>query len=229
MRLACLNAVSSHSQQESSTGPSAASLQSIMRWVGIEKGLAQLLRERIDHNAETSTFFVEDFDPIAVDMYFSLLAQMQAGMSVDLNALTRWGGYSASQTANEALSLLAHWRQRFRLTHDLVEMVRSLVLMQKHVFQHPHSFHLHSDGQTLMAVWEGQAGEDFNASAPKHLLDLEKLPHSILFNRRNNNHSQLAVIWPLIAPVGGMGILRCMIILEPAREEKPSISLQSVG
>lgn len=230
--LACLNAGPLLAQQASHTADAPllpASLQSFLRWVGLEKGLLPLLRERIDHDAAKSTFFVEDFDPSTIDFCFSLMAQMQKSSHINLNSLTRWGSYSASQTASEALTLLTHWQHQFRLAHDLVGMARNIALIQEQIFQHPKAFHLHSDGQMLMAVWEGQAKDNFSTHAPKHLLDLEKLPHSILLNRRDNHNAQLAAIWPLRAPVSSTGLLRCLIILEPTSAEKISQPLPKVG
>lgn len=226
LRLACLNAAERlRADKDSNRTPT----QPQALWVSVEKELTQSLRHHIDHKAQKSSFFVEDFDAIALDISFSLMAQMDQGRGIDLNTLARWGSYTSHADANEALKLLDHWQNRFRLDHDLVQMLRSLAWAQKSLFEHAKEFHLYSDGQTLTAVCEGLAADTFQNLAPQQLLDLERLPHSLLFNPRDGHNAQIAAIWPLTAPMAGiLGRLRCLIILQPSREKAP-ISLPSAG
>ncbi len=209
MRLACLEAAGAR--------PRVTPVRERAEWVNTEKELVPLLRQRQEFTAKKSLFFVEDFDPTAVDYCFSLLTQMEG--AVDLNALLRWGSHSNSKSAHDALALLTSWQQRFHLNEQLCEMFRSLVRMQHHWFARTDHFHLHSDGLMLMAVWEGKAIEGFGERGPRHLLDLEKLPHSVFFNHRSGENAQLAVVCPLTTPVGLSGLLRCLVMIVPQDAE----------
>lgn len=219
MRLACLEA--------GDPRPDGTSVRERTEWVNAERDLVTVLRQRPDFAAKKSTFFMKDFDAVAMDFCFSVLAQMNQNVPVDLNKLVRWGTHSHVKPAQEALALLKEWQTRFRLNDNLGEMMRSLVRMQSLWFARTDHFHLHSDGIMLIAVWEGKAVESFREHGPKNLLDLEKLPHSILFNHRTGENAQLAVAVPLVSPVTSPDLLRCLVIVEPQASKTTSSLLSA--
>lgn len=193
-------------------------------WIPAAHNLHETLKRQKNPLQGVATFYVEDYDALALEHCYAILAQIcRSPLQVDLTKILRWASVGTESSGSLWENQLRHWRHHFLGDERIITTLRLWGQRQNSLFADVQRTHIISDGQSVLAVWEGRISEaSFLENGLERLLGEDHLPHTVIFNQISADKAQWGICMPLVAK--SPSSLRCLILLKN-RQNSSNLSL----